>query len=57
MNITKLTAPTKEELDAKVKAYLIDYHPAGYGTKVVRRGYEEPNGEFFAVVHRSSSCD
>ena len=31
------------------------YHPAGYGTKIVRRG--EANGGVWVVISRSDSCD
>ena len=51
----KLTATTMKELKGKMKSYLSEYHPCGYGTR-----FNDPisTGSGWEVAGtRSSSCD
>lgn len=52
----KLEAPTRQELDGKIAAYLESYHPAGYGT-IVSVPVEQADGTWTAHYSRGSSCD
>lgn len=50
-----LRSTSRRGLNRKIKTYMANYHPAGYGTRVVsrfRRGFL-----WCAKLQRSTSCD
>jgi hypothetical protein len=51
-----ITADTAEELQQSINRYMIDYHPAGYGTRIVDTGVND-QGKHYANIKRYSSCD
>lgn len=51
-----IKSETKFGMLRQIVQYLKEYHPAGYGTHVVRVGLSE-EGEWKAVMSRSISCD
>lgn len=53
-NIT-LSAATPEALQILIDNYMMEYHPAGYGTSVDER--YEADGQYHAKLSRYSSCD
>lgn len=50
-----LRAKTKARLKQKIKDYLADYHPAGYGTRVDKKYFRQ--GMYHAELTRWNSCD
>ena len=54
-----IVAETKELVDSGVVAYKREFHPAGYGTRVIGEGVDQGflGSMCFAVVSRSASCD
>jgi hypothetical protein len=50
-----LTSNTPEGLEDEISKYMYQYHPAGYGTRVLVR-YEK-EGKYYADISRYSSCD
>lgn len=50
-----LRSTSRRGLAKKVRAYLAEYHPAGYGTRVVSRW--KFRNLYCAALERSSSCD
>lgn len=51
-----ITGKPSEVTDA-VDRYFRDYSPAGYGTQVTRRTFDEATNEVTVVIERSASCD
>lgn len=51
-----LRADTAKELEEAIEQYLIDYHPAGYGT-YVRDRYTTPEGTHCATIWRGTTAD
>lgn len=51
----KLQAKTVEELEEKVREYLTQFNPWGYGTREVERGIDSVG--MYVVIVRSKSCE
>ena len=52
-----IKAETEAELEDKIKRYLADWSPQGYGTTVVGRGQNPETGEWSATFRRGTSAD
>ncbi len=51
-----ITKDTAEECQVEVDGLFVQFHPIGYGTKLISQGQNQ-RGQFTAIVTRYDSCD
>lgn len=56
MIIESIYADTESEMTEKIRKYLREWHPDGYGTRILSKGTDS-DGRLVTTFKRSTSCD